>query len=105
MDRPKSHQLIKRMIAPLTVWAVTKLLETRAVKERLQEVDAHAYSKKRQAGRALRRAGRNAARRTPRGKRSPVQETTRQRPAPTSSGSGMPALTTSMRPVAGSICA
>ena len=62
MDRPKSHHLIKRMIGPLTIWAVTKILETPAVKKKLQKVDAHAYTQKREAKRALRRAGRNAAR-------------------------------------------
>ena len=61
MDSPKSHHLIKRMIAPLAIWAVTKLLDTRSVKKTLQDVDARAYVKKRDAGRALRRAGRNAA--------------------------------------------
>lgn len=49
------------MIPPLTVWAVTKLLETPQVKRKLQEVDARAYVKKRDAARAVRRAGRNAA--------------------------------------------
>jgi len=65
MDRPKSpksHHLIKRMIAPFAVWAVTKILETPAVKKKLHDVDATTYKKKRDAKRALRRAGRNASR-------------------------------------------
>jgi len=64
MDKPtssKSHHLIKRMIAPFAVWAVTKILETPTVKEKLQEVDAQTFKKKRDAKRALRRAGRNAS--------------------------------------------
>jgi hypothetical protein len=32
-----------RMITPLTVWAVSKLLETPAVKEKLQYVDAKTH--------------------------------------------------------------
>lgn len=62
MDRPNSHHLIKRMLAPLTLWAVTKVLETPAVKAKLQKVDARTFAKKREAKRALRRAGRNASR-------------------------------------------
>ena len=61
MEQPKSHQLVKRLIAPLTIWVVTKLLETRTVKSALQDVDARAHAKKRKAARSLRRAGRNAA--------------------------------------------
>ena len=50
-----------RMITPLTVWAVTKLLDTPRVKNRLQEADARTYVAKHDAMKSLRRLGRNAA--------------------------------------------
>src|SRR2546428_7603206 len=56
----KSHQVIKRLIPVAAVWAVGKILETDRVQGALQEVDARAYVKKRNAARAMRRAGRNA---------------------------------------------
>ena len=61
MERPKSHHLVMRMITPLTVWAVTKLLDTPRLKNKLQEVDARTYTAKRDASRSLRRLGRNAS--------------------------------------------
>ena len=61
MDRPKSHHLVMRMITPLAVWAVTKLLDSPSVKDKLQEVDARTFVAKRGAAKSLRRAGRNAA--------------------------------------------
>lgn len=56
----KSHQVIKRLIPVVAVWAVGKVLATDRVQGALQEVDARAYVKKREAARAMRRAGRNA---------------------------------------------
>ena len=50
-----------RLITPLTVWAVTKILETPAVKEHLEDVEARTHRSKRRAAKSLRRAGRNAA--------------------------------------------
>ena len=44
-----------RMITPLAVWAVSRILDTPKVKGHLQRVDASAYK-------SLRRVGRNAAR-------------------------------------------
>ena len=61
MDKPKSHYLVMRMITPLAVWAVTKLLDAPAIEERLKEVDARTHLAKRSAAKSLRRAGRNAA--------------------------------------------
>jgi hypothetical protein len=61
MDRPKSHHLIMRAITPLAVWAVTKLLDTPRVKDKLQEADARTFIAKRGATRSLQRLGRNAA--------------------------------------------
>lgn len=56
-----THTLIKRLIPPLAVWALGKVLETPQVKDALEEVDSRAYVQKRNATRAIRRAGRNAA--------------------------------------------
>jgi len=61
MERTRTHQIIKSLIAPVAVWAVSKFLETPNVKGALQEVDARAYIKERRALRSVKRAGRNAA--------------------------------------------
>jgi hypothetical protein len=53
MERPKSHHLVMRMITPLAVWAVTKMLDQPKVKSRLQDVDDRTHG-------ALRRVRRNA---------------------------------------------
>ena len=58
----KSHQVIKRLIPPLVVWGLGKLLETPRMRDALEEADSRAYVHKRNAARAVRRAGRNAAR-------------------------------------------
>jgi len=54
MDRPKSHHLVMRMITPLAVWAVTKVLDTPKVKSKLQDVDSRTHV-------VLRRSRRNAS--------------------------------------------
>jgi hypothetical protein len=61
MEKPKSHHVINRLIPPLTVWAVGKLLEAKPVRGALQEADARAYIKKRDVARSVRRAGKNAS--------------------------------------------
>ena len=58
----KSNVVIRRLIPPLTVWALGKLLETPRVQDALEEVDSQANVRKRKAKRAVRRAGRNAPR-------------------------------------------
>jgi hypothetical protein len=55
MDNPKSYQVAKRLITPLAVWAMTKLLESKKVQGALQEVDARAYVTKRNAARVIRK--------------------------------------------------
>jgi hypothetical protein len=52
--KPNSHQMLKRLIPPLAVWAVGKMLETHDVKGALQKVDAETHK-------SIRRARRNAA--------------------------------------------
>lgn len=56
-----THTLIKRLIPPLAVWAVGKVLETPKVQGALEEVDSRAYVKKRSAARTVRKAGKNVA--------------------------------------------
>lgn len=60
MERSKSHHLVKRMITPITVWAVSKILGTPRVKAALQKADDQAYRTKKKAARSVKRAGRNA---------------------------------------------
>ena len=60
MEKWRSHQLIKRLIPPLAIWAVTKALETPAAKGALQEIDSRAYVQKRKAIRSMKRVGKNA---------------------------------------------
>ena len=61
MERTRTHQIIKSLIPPLAMWAVSKVLETPKVKGAVQEVDARAYLRERRALRSVKRAGRNAA--------------------------------------------
>lgn len=60
MDNPKSHHIVMRLVTPLAVLAVGKLLETPKVKAALQEVDARTFVAKRSATRAIQRGARNA---------------------------------------------
>lgn len=60
MDNPKSQYIVLRLITPLAVLAVTKLLETQSVKKALEEVDARTVVAKRSATRAIGRGARNA---------------------------------------------
>jgi hypothetical protein len=60
MDKPKSQVLIMRLLAPLAVLAVGKLLETPKLKGALEEVDARTFVAGRMTGRALSRGARNA---------------------------------------------
>ena len=56
-----THTVIKRLIPPLAVWAIGKILETPKLQGALEEVDSRAYVQKRNASRALRKAGKNVA--------------------------------------------
>jgi len=59
--KPSSHHVIRRLIPALAVWAVGKVLAAPKVKKNLDQFDQRAHQKKRDAVRAVRRAGRNAA--------------------------------------------
>jgi hypothetical protein len=61
MERPATHHLIKRLIPPLAIWALGKVLDTPKVKGALQDIDSQTHAQKRKAMRSVRRAGRNAA--------------------------------------------
>ncbi len=60
MEKPKADQVIKSLVGPIAVWAITMLLERPAVKGALQEVDSRAFLQQRKAMRRVRRAGKNA---------------------------------------------
>ncbi|HYS52413.1 MAG TPA: hypothetical protein VER58_01450 [Thermoanaerobaculia bacterium] len=60
MENPKSHRLIKGLIAPLAVFVVGKLLESPRARGALQEIDSRAYVQKRKVERSIKRARQNA---------------------------------------------
>ena len=55
-----THQTLKRLIPPLTVWAIGKILETPSVKGSVMELDRAAYRKRHSAARSIRRSVKNA---------------------------------------------
>jgi hypothetical protein len=55
-----THQTLKRLIPPLTVWAIGKILETPNVKGRMTELDGIAYKKRHNAARSIKRSVKNA---------------------------------------------
>jgi hypothetical protein len=60
MDKPKTDAVIKRLVAPLTMWALTRLLETKRARKTLQKVDARAYATRQNAAKAIQRRVDNA---------------------------------------------
>jgi len=60
MDKHRSELVAKRLIAPLTMWALTKLLETKKARKTLLKIDARAYATRRNAAEAIQRRVRNA---------------------------------------------
>jgi len=57
---PKGERMLRRIAAPVAVWAVSRLLERPAVRGALRRVDARALERRERTRRRLRRAGRNA---------------------------------------------
>ena len=55
-----STEVLRRVVPPLTIWAVGKLLEAPSVRAATKEIDRRAERQKRQAVRAVQSAGRNA---------------------------------------------
>ena len=62
MTKPSSQDMLKRVIAPLAVWAVTKVLDTPRVKKTLGKVDDEFHKQRRKAERSVARASANAMR-------------------------------------------
>jgi hypothetical protein len=60
MDNPKSHHVVKRLVTPVALWALTKVLETRRVRKSLQKLDSRTYVAKHKAAREMRRRTRRA---------------------------------------------
>jgi hypothetical protein len=60
VKKPDSHSMLKRIVAPLAVWAVTKALEAPKVKGAMADVDRKIQKQRRKAGRAVVRASANA---------------------------------------------
>jgi hypothetical protein len=55
-----THSTLTRLIPPLTVWAIGKILETPRVKGSVMELDGLAYRKRHSAARSIKRSVRNA---------------------------------------------
>jgi len=55
-----THKTLKRLIPPLTVWAIGKILETPSVKGSVMELDGLAYKKRHSAARSIKRGVKNA---------------------------------------------
>jgi hypothetical protein len=60
VKKANSHTMLKRIVAPLTVWAVTKVLESPDVRSAMADVDRNFHKKRRKVGRSVLRAGANA---------------------------------------------
>ena len=55
-----THTTLTRLIPPLTVWAIGKILETPRVKGSVLELDGLAYRKRHNAARSIKRGVKNA---------------------------------------------
>ena len=60
VKRTSSHDMLKRIVAPLAVWAVTKVLEAPHVKRAMSRVDDKFYEQRHKAERSLVRASKKA---------------------------------------------
>jgi hypothetical protein len=54
-----THTTLKRLIPPLTIWAIGKILETPSVKASVTGVDGLAYKKRRAVARSIKRSVKN----------------------------------------------
>ena len=55
-----THTTLTRLIPPLTVWAIGKILELPSVKGSVLELDGRAYRRRHEAARSLKRTVKNA---------------------------------------------
>gem|GEM_PF-1533740 len=60
MKRTTSHSMLKRIVGPVALWAVTKALESPKVKKSMSRVDQKFYKQRRKAERSIARASANA---------------------------------------------
>ena len=57
--RSHSSEILHRAVAPLTIWALTRLLESRRVSRAVDRVDRNIDARKRRAEKSLRRVRKN----------------------------------------------
>jgi len=55
-----THTTLTRLIPPLTIWAIGKILDTPSVKGSVMELDGLAYKKRHSATRSIKRGVKNA---------------------------------------------
>jgi hypothetical protein len=55
-----THQTLKRLIPPITVWAIGKILETPRVKAGMTALDSRAYKQRHTTARSLKHGVKNA---------------------------------------------
>lgn len=55
-----THTTLNRLIPPLTIWAIAKILDMPSVKGSVMELDGLAYKKRHVATRSLKRSMKNA---------------------------------------------
>jgi hypothetical protein len=55
-----THTTLTRLIPPLTIWAIGKILETPSVKGSVMELDGIAYKRRHSAARSIKRGVKNA---------------------------------------------
>jgi hypothetical protein len=62
METLRTEVIVRRLIAPLTIFTLTKLLDTRRVQKALEKVDSRAFIAQRHATDAVRKRVGNATR-------------------------------------------
>jgi len=55
-----THKTLTRLIPPLTIWAIGKILDMPSVKGSVLELDGRAYKQRHAAARSLKRSVKNA---------------------------------------------
>ena len=55
-----THTTMTRLIPPLTIWAIGKILDLPSVKGSVMELDGHAYKRRHDAVRSLKKGVKNA---------------------------------------------
>jgi hypothetical protein len=55
-----THKTLTRLIPPLTLWAIGKILDMPSVKGSVMELDGRAYKQRHEAARSIKRGVKNA---------------------------------------------